>query len=792
MKFRCCGSLLLVVLLTFLLSNCASSPSLTSIEVVPHAGTATVSQVGQTVQYQAMGLYTNGSHPSHTSDITSQVTWTSSNVSVATISSSGLLKAVGPGSTTIVASMNSSGGGQVSGNSDITSTATAPVRTLTSITVTPGTQTLNSIGEPAQFVATGNFSSSPLTQDMTSQVQWISSDVQVAKVNSTGQATAASAGTTTITAASGGVLGTAALTVTATVPPVGALTSITVNPAAQTVTSINETAQFMAIGYFSASPGALDMTSEVRWISSDSQVATISSTGLAKALSPGTTTITAASGGVVGTATMTVTSNALPHTLTSITIIPSTQTAMALGEPAQFMAMGNYTGTPATQDLTSQVTWSTSDQAVATVNATGATIAQGTGSATITAASNGVVGTAVLTVTGTVPPPRQLTSITVIPDSQTTMAINETGQFIAIGNYIGNPATADLTTQVTWLSSDQSVATVDSAGLATTISPGNTTIVAASSSGVVGTATLTVTASAVPNQLTAINIIPSAQTAMHINDLGQFIAIGSYTGSPSTQDITVGTKWASSNVGVATVSSTGLTKALALGTTTITASGDSKGSLGVVGTATLTVSSNLQPNELTALTIIPSSQTNLATGEATQFIAIGTFAGIPTTQDMTLQVTWSSSDAQIAAINSSGVAIAANTGTTTITAIGKSVSGNIITATATLTVVPAGTGPQLPVLTVYKVGQGSGTVTGYPPISCGSGLTCTGNFPSGTVVTLVADPLPGQGVFGGWSNNCAPVIPDTNPCISDPPAVSCTCKITINNNESVGAIFNLF
>ena len=222
MKLRCCGSLLLVVLLAFLLSNCASSPSLSSIEVVPHAGTATVSQVGQTVQYQAMGLYTNGSHPSHTSDITSQVTWTSSNVSVATISSSGLLKAVGPGSTTIIASMGSSGGGQVSGNSDITSTAApGPVHTLTSLTIIPATgiQKVNDLGETAQYIAIGSFVGNPETQDMTNQVTWASSDVRIATINSAGLATAVgscSAGSpkeTTITA-----IGTSSIgaTITAT------------------------------------------------------------------------------------------------------------------------------------------------------------------------------------------------------------------------------------------------------------------------------------------------------------------------------------------------------------------------------------------------------------------------------------------------------------------------------------------------------------------------------------------------------------------------------------------------
>ncbi len=227
-KLQNLASVLLVALFTFPLLQCGTSPSLSSIAITPAAGAATVSAVGQTVQYTAIGQFTGSTHPSYTSDVTNQVKWSSSNEAVATISATGLLTAVGPGTSTIVATMNSSVGGQASGSSDITSTATTsspppppPARTLTSLTVIPSQQPVQVIGETAQYIAIGNFTGSPTTQDMTSQVNWVSSDVRVATIDSSGLATAIGSvdgGQTTITAIAppstgSAITGTATMTV---------------------------------------------------------------------------------------------------------------------------------------------------------------------------------------------------------------------------------------------------------------------------------------------------------------------------------------------------------------------------------------------------------------------------------------------------------------------------------------------------------------------------------------------------------------------------------------------------
>ena len=283
--------------------------------------------------------------------------------------------------------------------------------------------------------------------------------------------------------------------------------------------------------------------------------------------------------------------------------------------------------------------------------------------------------------------------------------------------------------------------------------------------------------------LASVQVNPSSASIPAVGGTAQFQAIGGYQAPVSGKDITSQVVWSSSVEGVATVSSSGLATAVGEGTTTITAAG---GNGSVVGTATLTVGSGSAPSHtLTSLTIIPATgiqKVNLV-GETAQYIAIGNFTGSPATEDLTDQVTWSSSDVRVATINSAGLATAVGSCAlyfqqqTTVTALAPQSTGGAVTGTSDLTVGQCGVN-NLPSLTVYNVGQGGGTVTSSPAgINCGSGGGCTGNFVLNSTVTLTAVPAVGD-VFGGWSANCQP---DT----------SATCTLTMTDNATVGAIFNL-
>ena len=140
---------------------------------------------------------------------------------------------------------------------------------------------------------------------------------------------------------------------------------------------------------------------------------------------------------------------------------------------------------------------------------------------------------------------------------------------------------------------------------------------------------------------------------------------------------------------------------------------------------------------LIAITVAPANTTNLV-GASQQFAATGTYSD-GSTQNITSQVTWTSSSAGVATINASGLATAVSDGTTTISAGLSGVSGS-----AALTV-------QVALLTVGTTSLPNGAVNvGYSATLTASGGTlpyiwsiASGSLPSG--LTLSA----GSGVISG-------------------------------------------
>src|SRR4030095_6807370 len=205
---------------------------------------------------------------------------------------------------------------------------------------------------------------------------------------------------------------------------------------------------------------------------SDEAVATVSnaagSNGLATTTAIGISTVSATIGDVSGDTTLTVTD----ATLVSIEVSP-TAPSLANGLTQQFAATGLFTDN-STQDLTTQVTWASSDEAVATVSnadgSNGLATTAGLGTTTVSATSGAVSGDTTLTVTDAT-----LVSIEVSPTAP-SLANGLTQQFAATGLFTDN-STQDLTTQVTWASSDNATATVSNAdgsnGLATTARVGS-------------------------------------------------------------------------------------------------------------------------------------------------------------------------------------------------------------------------------------------------------------------------------------------------------------------------------
>jgi hypothetical protein len=137
---------------------------------------------------------------------------------------------------------------------------------------------------------------------------------------------------------------------------------------------------------------------------------------------------------------------------------------------------------------------------------------------------------------------------------------------------------------------------------------------------------------------------------------------------------------------VATINSTGLATAVAAGSTTILAVGGGITSNAATITVSVPSSGGGSGSSIASIAVIPGTQTVSSPGSTTQYLAIGT-TGAGSTVNLTNQVAWSTSSAQIATIGAAtGLASAVGQGTTTVAAIYSNGSGGTLVGTATMTV----------------------------------------------------------------------------------------------------------
>ena len=256
---------LLAVLPVLSCEEAVVTPIATTMQISP--ATATLTALGQTTQFAAVILDQNGQ------TMTGEpVIWSTGNGAVAGVDANGLVTAVSVGITTVTAQAG-------------TANATAPVtveQRVTAVAVTPTDATLEE-DEQLQMLASATDANGRPVADP--RFQWTSSRSAVAVVNPQGLVTARSPGDTRISATSGGVIGSASVTVED-----AGVATVTVTPATATV-RIGATVQLAAEGRDSdgvVMPGLVPT-----WSSSSTTVATVSSTGLVTARAAGTATVTA-------------------------------------------------------------------------------------------------------------------------------------------------------------------------------------------------------------------------------------------------------------------------------------------------------------------------------------------------------------------------------------------------------------------------------------------------------------------------------------------------------------------
>lgn len=228
------------------------------------------------------------------------VRWTTSNPGVATVSSTGVVRARAGGRARILVTIDG-----VRGYSVIT--VDAP-ETVASVAVTPGSASVAVKGY-AQLMATPKDASGNPISGHT--IQWSSSNTSVARVYSNGLVAGLAKGTATIRATAGGKTGSATVTVGSTstsdpLPDSGSdVAQVIVYPGTYSINT-GQGKQLIALARNSKGETLSLSGRTVRWTSSNAYVASVSSTGLVIGRTPGIVTIRVSIDGTIGSSTITV------------------------------------------------------------------------------------------------------------------------------------------------------------------------------------------------------------------------------------------------------------------------------------------------------------------------------------------------------------------------------------------------------------------------------------------------------------------------------------------------------
>ncbi len=389
------------------------------------------------LQLQATGIFSDDSE----TDLSSQVSWSSANESLATINNTGLISTLAPGNVGLSLSYQ----GQTAAIALSISDAS-----LAYIEISPSNPNL-AAGSSEQLYATAIYTDDSHL-DVTEQATWTSSDENIASIGNTslnqGEITTIAAGKTTISAHFNDQTYQTSLTVTAAL-----LKSIEIEPSNPSI-AINTQQQFSVTGHYDNGM-TRDLTEHVSWSSTNTSIAEKqASDGYFKGLTSGTSKIIAIMGKTTAFTELTVTA----ATLDSISLSPL-DINIVKGFSTQLSAAGHFSDS-STQDISNSVIWQSSDQAVARIsNANddvGLLSSLATGNSTISASFSGISSSTSVTVNEA-----QLTSISLQLDNK-QMLIGEQQAIKAIAHF-SDSSSLDISSMVTWFSSDHSIASVSNA-----------------------------------------------------------------------------------------------------------------------------------------------------------------------------------------------------------------------------------------------------------------------------------------------------------------------------------------
>ncbi|MGQ0639156.1 MAG: beta strand repeat-containing protein [Gemmatimonadaceae bacterium] len=500
------------------------------------------------------------------------VTFATSDATIASVSTAGLIIAVAQGSTRIEVS---------SEGKSATVAVTVNPTPIASIAISPNAATLR-VPQTTRLVAQAfDARGAPLSNR---SFTWSSTAANVASVNQSGDVTAVGTGSSSISAASEGQAATAVVTVVAAPAAV-----IVIAP--KPVSLLPAQTQQLSVQLFDSAGGLLSQAGRpIAWGSRDPAVTTVSSSGLVTAVAPGNTRVivstAGASASVVDSVNVTVTQPAA----SSIAVQPKAH-VMNVGGTHALRAVVVSSGAAVRGR---NVAWQSRSPSVVSVSPvagwpdSATVVGVSLGAAYVVASESGLSDSALVTVTS-VP----VMSVVVTP-ATANVTVNGTAQLNAVAkDSIGGT----LARTITWVSRSPSTASVSTTGVVTGVASGAATIEArANGAGVngadvVGTATVTVPAR--PVAAVASVVVTPATTSMSVSATTQLTAVAKDSaGNTLTPTIT----WVSRAPNIATISATGLVTANASGSATIEARANGAGVNGtdVVGLAAVTVTAPAQ------------------------------------------------------------------------------------------------------------------------------------------------------------------------------------------------------
>jgi uncharacterized protein YjdB len=489
---------------------------------------------GQAEQLTATAIYDDNS----SLDVSDSVAWIPVNASTATVTSTGVLSGIAPGSTKVTAS-----------KSGVTSNAVAvdvSNAVVTSISVTPALTVLAK-GQTEQLTAIATYSDGS-SSDVSRYVTWASTNKTAATVTSTGTLATNAVGRTTVTATKDGVTSNmVSIEVTNAV-----LSSIVVTSASVSLAK-GQTEQLTAIAIYSDNSSS-DISKSVVWKPADTTTVSVTPTGVLLGIGEGRTTVTATKGGITSNIVNVDVKSAV---VTSITVTPAV-IVVAKGQTEQLKATAIYSD-GSSSDISNSVTWKSADTTKVTVTPSGVLSADEVGNSTITAVKGGLVSNTVNVDVGNA----VLTSI-VVTRSSISLAKGQTEQLKATAIY-SDGSSYDVSRSVTWESDNKAAATVTSNGLLSGVAVGNS-IITAIKDGITSNAVNVDVGSAV---ITSITVTP-VSVSLALGQTEQLMAIATYSDSTSS-DVSSSVTWSPADVSKAIVTPQGMLSGVVEGSTTITA-----------------------------------------------------------------------------------------------------------------------------------------------------------------------------------------------------------------------------